>query len=370
VPAKDWSIVPRLTLTATWDDNLYLSSDDPESAELIEVVPGALLMYGQTQNNYLFLDAGLIFSAYDSTSQLENRVNYMFTLGTVYRTGKSILSADAGYRRSENADTVIGERIVKSDYVLDAGIEHELTAKSSGQLLAGVEFNNYEQGELSDYDRESLSARLYHQLTEASDIYGEIGAGRDEVDAEGDLGDADFIDAAIGFRGRQSGKLTLTGSVGYEWRSLEEAGRDDVDHWTSSLGFNSNPFGFTTIYGNVDTELTPAINSLGQTTIDQRYTLGLTRRLFTDRLRGNASAFIGTIDYEGVPVESSSANFNRSDDYVGYNLGVDYFTVHNLSLGLTFSYFENDGNQRANAEERERTAYDSGRWVLRASWNY
>jgi hypothetical protein len=370
VPAKDWSIVPRLTLTATWDDNLYLSSDDPESAGLIEVIPGALLMFGLAQHNYLFIDAGIIYSAYDSTDQLANRANYMLTLGAVYRTGKSVLSANAGYRRSENADTVIGERIVKSDYVFDAGIEHELTAKSSGQLSAGIELNNYERGGLSDYTREYVSTRLYHRVTEVSDIYGEVGVGRDDVDAEGDRGDVDFVDATIGFRGRQSAKLAVNGNLGYQWRSPKESGRDDVNHWISSLGFQGNPFGFTTIYGNIDTRLTPAINSLGQTIIDQRYTLGLNRRLFTNRLRGNASAFIGTIDYEGVPVDVSAKNLNRSDDYMGYNLGLDYFTVHNLSFGLSYSYFENKGNQRATAGERERTAYDSSRWVLRASWNY
>ncbi len=370
VPAREWSVVPRLTLTVTWDDNLFLDSEDPQRAEIIDVIPGVLLIYGRPEKSYLYLDAGTILTLHDSTGNLEDRANYMLTLGSVYRTAKSTINLNGGYRRSENADTVIGERIVETDYIAEAGIEHQLTAKSSGGLLAGAEYSSYEDPELFDHQRHDVEARLYYKATEASDIFARASVGADDVDAPADQGDAEYVELGAGFRGKQSAKLTITGDVGYQWRTMKQDGREDVEHWTSTLGANYNPFGFTTLYGNIDTTVTPAINSLGQTTIDQRYTAGISRRLFVERLRGNASVFYGTYDYEGVPVDADSTNLDRSDDYFGYNLGLDYFTVHNLSLGLTFSYFENEGNQSGSAEERNRTAYDSGRWVLRASWNY
>lgn len=371
VPVKDWSLSPRITLTVTWDDNLYLDNDDPQRAELIDVIPGALLIYGNPSQNYIYLDAGVNYSAYDSSKSLENKANYLLTLGTVYRTGKTTLSGSAGYRRAETADTVVGKRIVADDFIVDAGIEHQLTAKSSGAVALSSEFNQYEDPELNDYERQTASLRLFNKVTEASDVYGELGFGRDDIDtAEGHEGDASFTEASVGFRGKQSAKLTVSGAAGYQWRTFQEGDQEDVEHWTSTLGANYNPFGFTTIYGGVGSSLTPAINSLGQTTVDIRYTLGLNRRLFTDRFTGNASVFYGMYDYLGTATGDAAVNNNRQDDYFGYNLGLDYYTVHNLSLGLTFSYFENEGNQNADAEGRDRTAYDSGRWVLRASWNY
>lgn len=370
VPARDWAIVPRLTITVTWDDNLLLTNDDPQRAELIDIIPGVLAIYGRPENNYLYLDAGTIFHAYDSSDQLSDQSNYMLTLGGVYRTGKSTINGGAGFRRTETADTVIGQRIVKSDYVLNAGFNHEFSEKTSAGVDLGAEFNNYDDDDLNDYQQQDVSLRLARKVTEASDVYGRLGFGNDDVDAEGDAGDASYMQADVGFSGKQSAKVTLSGALGYQWRTMADDAAEDVEHWTSSLGVNANPFGFTIFFANVDVSVTPAINSLGQTTIDQRYTLGVNRRLFTDRLRGNASGFWGVYDYEGVPLGDSTANLNRSDDYLGYNLGLDYYTIHNLSIGLTFSYFENQGNQNVSEQDRERTAYDSGRWVLRASWNY
>jgi len=263
LPAADWSIAPRLTLTVTWDDNLFLSNENPESAELIDLIPGVMAIYGRPDHNYLYLDAGTIYHVYDSSGNLEDQSDYLVTLGSVYKTGKSTLDGGIGFRRSETADTVIGQRILKDDYSFNLSLGHQLSEKNSGLVGYSASFSSYNDEELNDNQNQQILLRLARKVSDASDVYGQFDAGRDDVDAEGDLGDAEYYGLAIGFTGKQSAKLTLSGDIGYQWRKIIEDDTETVEDVTSSLGINYNPFGFTVIYANFDSTISPAINSLG-----------------------------------------------------------------------------------------------------------
>ncbi len=371
IPVQAWSVVPRVTLTLTHDNNIFLSADDPEESTTLAVVPGVLMLYGRPDHHHLYLDASLKIKPYDSSGNLDGLNDRLLTIGAARITPRSILGASAGYRYTESADTLVGQRIVKEDVILVLDGEQKISAKSSLGVSGSTEWNDYEDPELTDYRRWSADVRLYQQSTPNSDVYVALGVGEDNSDAPDELGDFEFYNASLGFRGRQTPKVTMDGSVGYEWRERKDDNDDDTaGNWISSLGINYTPTGFLMFYFNVDAEVRPAVNSLGQSTFDQRYTLGATRRLFSERLRGNASAFIGNVDYTGTAPAGQERNQDREDEYWGYNLGLDYFTTKDISIGLTYSYFDNTGMTQGTEEEKRNAAYDSGQWVLRLSWNY
>ena len=378
VPLQRWSLVPRVTLTATREDNLYMDSRKKEDATVIRLVPGATLIWGRPEGNNLYLDTGVVFLLDDSSDRLDDKPSFMLTLGGVYQTMKSQVSARGGYRRLEDADMQVGARIVKEDYTANAGVDHRLSAKTTAGVIGGVELHRFDSETYVDYDRFYGGVRLYKELTAMSDLFVQGGLGRDDVDSgAGGYGDADFYDAAIGIRGKPTPKTSATGRVGYQWRTFDSADLEDIEHWTASIGAETNPRGFTTFSTELLADLRPAIGSAGSTSIDQRWAGSVSRRLFVERLRGRASVFVGRVDYrspakEPQPQEPVSGLIydRRRDEYWGYSLGLDWWVRQNFSLGLSYAYVENNAAQDADEQVREESSYDSGVWSLRLSWNY
>jgi len=378
IPVTDWSILPRVTLTATRDDNLFLDAQGTEDGTVVDLIPGVMAIYGRPDHNHLYADYGSIIPLYNSSDLLDDNPSHMLTLGGVYQTGKSQIQGRAGYRRLESLNTLVGARILKEDWIGDVEVEHRLTSKSSASIVGAVELHEFDDPEYVDYQRTYGAGRFYHRMTARSEAFVQGGVGRDDLDTKpDDFGDADFFDLSVGVRGKPSPKTSASGRVGHMWRKMDSAELNDVDDWIASLAGEANPFGLTTFSTELYSDIRPAINSAGSTTIDQRLSVGLMRRLFTERLRGNASVFLGVTDYQGpvaAPARFSESDplvyDGREDQYWGYALGLDWWAQKNLSFGLAYSYVQNEGSQETGSESTDRTSYDSGRWTFRTSWNY
>jgi len=373
-----WLLLPRMTVSASYEDNPTMSRDSSENAKTIYAVPGLLLVYGKPGRNHLYTDAGLIIPLYISSERVDEEPSYMLAVGGLYRTGKSSIHGRAGYRRLESVDTLVGARMVKQDYTGDVSVEHLVSTKSSVGVVGSVAYHDFEQGQYINYWRYYGGGRLYHRVTPKSDGYLQLGVGQDDLEnVAGRNGDADFYDASIGLRGKQSQKTSLSGRVGYRWRRPVDDSLGDVNHYIAALKAETTPFGLTTFTGELMTDIQPSITEAGFATVNQRVTFGVSRRIVSERLRGYAALFYGEVDYygeEGRPVDigddSSSIYDGREDDYWGYSLGLDWWLRNHFSLGVSYSYFENDGDRGGTASEREQASYTSERWGARASWNY
>ncbi len=373
-----WLLLPRITVSAVLEDNPTLDSGPAEQAETVYVVPGIMLLYGRPERNHLYADAGMIIPLYSSDEAVAEKPSYLLAMGAWYRTGRSSVHLRAGYRRLESVDTLIGARIAKDDYTGDVNLEYRISSKTSAGLLGSVALHDYEADRYIDYRRYYGGARFYHRITPRSDGFVQLGIGRDDLRLEpGSRGDADFYDASIGLRGKQSAKTHVSGRIGYRWRRPVDDDREDVNHTIASIYAETTPFGLTTFTGELMADILPSSTDAGTVTVEQRATAGVSRRLVSERLRGQASLFYGLVDYygaEGRPVDIRDERHpvfdGREDYYWGYSLGLDWWLKHNFSFGLSYSYFENVGNHGGTEAERDRASYRAGRWALRASWNY
>jgi hypothetical protein len=373
VPAKDLSFLPRISLEVVQEDNIFLDPVDPKQGTSIRLVPGLMGIWGRPGNNHVYADYGLILPIYESTQDLNSDPSHLLRLGTVYRTGKSQAQAELGYRLSQdNIDTVVGARVGQQDYFGDLNLETRISGKSSVGAVGRVEGHDYDDASYGDYNRYYGGGRLYHRITPKSEGFVQAGVGRDDPwDQAYAANAADFYDLSIGLRGKQSPKFSSSGRVGYEWRRYDVDSRDNFEHWIASLQADSNPFGLTTFSGEVYADVRPAIDVAGVDTIDQGVVGRINRRLFIERLRGNASATFGQIDYYGSGTGENGLVYDgRTDDYWGFTLGVDWWTKERFSIGLAYSYMRRDGSQNGDAAAQDATSYDYGRWNLRASWNY
>lgn len=378
VPAKTAAFLPRVSLAVMHEDNVFLEPEGTNAATYIEVVPGLLAIWGRPSGNHVYADYGLILPVYESEDELNDRPSHMLRLGGVYRTGRSQVQGQFGYRQLEEVNNVVGARIAMRDWIGDVNVEHRVTGKSSVGAVGRIERHEFNDIAYDDYDRYYGAGRYYRRVSAKSQAFLQAGAGRDEPLEERDSEiAADFYDLSLGVRGKQSPKFNTSGRVGYMWRQYDEEGRPDDGHWIASLRAESNPFGLTTFTGELYADVRPAIDSTGSDTVDQGVIGTVSRRLFIERLRGNASVTFGRIDYTGQdsaagPGEGpdSLVYDGRSDDYWGFSLGVDWWTKEQFSIGAAYSYTRRDGSRNGSDELQEATSYEAGRWTLRTSWNY
>ena len=373
IPARTGALLPRVTLAVTHEDNVFLEPDDGTAATMVNLAAGLLALWGRPAENHVYGDYGVGLPLYNSEKKIQDQPSHMLRLGVVYHTPKSRVNGQAGFRRLEDADLVVGARVVRQDYFGDLSVEHRLSGKSSAGVVGRVERHEYDNGEYVDYDRYYGAGRLYHRLTPKSDGFIQGGLGRDEPqETAASASAADFLDLSLGVRGKQSPKFSSSGRVGYMWRTYDLDTRGTYEHWIASLAAHSNPFGLTTLGAELYADVRPAVDETGVDTVDQGVVGTAARRLFTERLRGNASVTFGRVDYHGGGAASGDERVfdGRSDNYWGFTLGMDWWTKQHCSLGLAYSYQQRDGSRDADADTQAATSYEYGRWTLRASWNY
>ncbi len=376
MPVKTGALLPRVTLSVSHEDNVFLDPEDGTAATSVNLAPGLLAIWGRPADNHLYADYGLGIPLYNSEEEVSDRPSHLLRLGAVYRTPKSQINGQFGYRHLEELDAVVGARVLKRDYFADLSAEHRISGKSSLGGLGRAERHDFDAEDYVDYDRYYGGGRLYHRLTPKSEGFVQAGLGRDEPrDATDAASGADYHDLALGVRGKQSPKFSSSGRVGYMWRTYDDQARGSFEHWIAALEARSSPFGLTAFSAELYADVRPAADEAGLDTVDQGVVVSAARRLFSERLRGNASVTLGRIDYHGGEAEPAAgaaplAFDGRSDNYWGFTLGVDWWTKQHFSLGLAYSYMQRDGSQDADAELQEATSYEYGRWTLRASWNY
>ena len=364
------ALLPRVSLSISHEDNVFLSPSNGAPNTSIALAPGLLAILGRPTGNHLYADYGMIVPVYESEEDVSDRPSHLLRLGSVYRTGKSQIQGQVGYRLLEDVDTVVGARVAKRDVLGDLGVEHRISGKSSAGLQGRVEMHEFDAENYLDYNRYYGAGRLYHRVSPKSQAFVQGGLGRDDPREDGPRAATDFYDLSLGVRGKQSPKFNAAGRVGYMWRTYDDESRDDFAHWISSLKAESSPFGLSTFSGELYADIRPAIDSDATDVVDQGVTLGAARRLFSERLRGNASATFGQIDYSGVGGPEDGGQDGRSDRYWGFSLGVDWWSKKQFSVGLAYSYMRRDGNVEGDPEAQDSTSYEQGRWNLRASWNY
>lgn len=378
IPVRRYTLVPRLTILGTREDNLFMNAQGTR-ATTIRAIPGVALIYGRPEARHVFVDYGAIVPLYSTNDAVDDQVSHLVTVGGAYATAKSHLNGRAGYRRLEQVDTLVGARIVKEDYIANLALEHRLSGKTLIGPLGSFERHDFQADRYVDYDRYYGAMRVFYETTPRSQAFVQGGLGHDDLDADSDgWGDADFYDVSLGMRGKPTPKSQVSGRAGYQWREVNRVqGADEaVEHWIASLYGEVNPFGFTTFSSELYSDLRPAVNAAGSTSIDQRWTGSVARRLFIERLRGQASVFFGRVDYRSPRDEPDFRDPDglvydgRRDEYWGYTLGLDWRWKHNLSCGLSYSYVDNRAARGAVEEVRNASAYDAGRWQLRMSWNF
>jgi hypothetical protein len=144
VPARTGALLPRASVVFERDDNVFLDPSNGTERTTAALVPGLLAIWGRPAGNHVYADYGLILPIYDSEDDASDDPSHLLRLGSVFRTGKSQLQAQLGYRRLEDVDTVVGARVSKRDWIGDLSAEHRISGKSSVGLQGNVEIHEFD----------------------------------------------------------------------------------------------------------------------------------------------------------------------------------------------------------------------------------
>lgn len=226
VPAKTGALLPRVSLSVSHEDNVFLDPTNGTSGTVITLVPGLLAIWGRPAENHVYADYGVILPVYESEEGISDQPSHLLRLGSVYRTGKSQVQGQLGYRRLEEVDTAVGARVAKQDILADLGLEHRISGKSSLGLQGRAEMHEFDEEAYLDYNRYYGAGRLYHRVSPKSQAFVQGGIGRDDPREPDTRAAADFYDLSLGVRGKQSPKFNAAGRVGYMWRTYDDQSRE------------------------------------------------------------------------------------------------------------------------------------------------
>lgn len=370
---------PRLEVSLIYDDNIYLDKDSSVSDAYGVLIPGILVLYGDEAHNHVYVDYAREIPAFFTEKQ-ENVESQRLTGFLHYELDRTALTAWHRYRDTRGADTLLGARITKEEYITSVGLDRQVSTKTAFTLTGMHEFHDYESRRYVDYYQYELAGRFYWSAFPKTDLFGQLARGWVDLVAR-DFGDARYTEASLGVRGRLRPKVKAVGSVGAQYRDFEDEAISDLLHWVANLKVDGTLFRHTKGGLGLWTSLRPAIDRAGYTSIDTRLEPFLSRRILSERVIGSVSGVLGISEYRGTddPLDPGAGDDTMCPDqrrlYQGFTVIVDWWWARHCVLGVGYSYIESGtwGKVEPVLEEGSKCSvpsYTGDRWLIRAGVNF
>ncbi|MBK8161677.1 MAG: outer membrane beta-barrel protein [Gammaproteobacteria bacterium] len=200
--ADEWSLTPSVQLRNQYDDNIFLSVDDPVSTWGGSLSP-LIDLRKRTTTGFLGIGARLIFNRY-ATDEIRDTNIQLLTISGRSATQLSRYNLTGSYRRDttiatvsaapEDDDEEDGQAVDAPD--VDAGLvetqvrrnrlslrpswTYSLARLTSLRLSYSLNSTNYSDDagtSLEDYRRYRISAAITHRLTQGDQLSVNVGAG-------------------------------------------------------------------------------------------------------------------------------------------------------------------------------------------------
>lgn len=328
----------ELFLTATteirYEDNVTYSTTNEIKDEILEVVPGAEILFGKnslTKGSFQVFERLVAFS--DHTKLNNNLANLVFDSN--YDGSKLKLGAKASFRElnQNSRDQVNAPTLVRRD-ASEAGLngEYSLTEKSKLALAGRYNRTEYKVGGYADQTNYAVPANYFFAISEKVDLSTGIQYRKNEVKEIVANSNADSEDYYfnVGSRGEFTAKLSGKFDIGYNLRKPDAAGADDE----TGLGLNA---GLAYAYSpktsfTLDLSRDFSVGSDASSTEVSSVVVGASTSLTA---AWSVNANLGFFQYDYLAG-------GRTDDYIVAGVGVKY--THNEFLNIEAGYTFNDNS--------------------------
>ena len=330
--SDDSELFVTANVSASENDNLFLSHANATSAIVYDIAPGLSYEFGKnnalTSGQLAYWEDFQIFSKFGSrlNNQLANVVFW-----TKYDDAKNKLNVDASYHQADQAQVGIQNLsfLVNRDlYHVDALGEVSVTEKTS--LGAGVAYDdtNYQTAGYTDYRYTEVPVNYYFKVEPKLDL----SAGfryRDNTLGAGGIDSTDYF-YNVGLRGELTPLLTGQFNVGYQEEKLVNRTKQD------SLGLDSN-FNYAC---DPKTSLTLGLISdygyaaVGSAFRNSGINLGVTSAL------NDQWSLRGQVGYNRYAYITTA----QKDNYYSGQLGISYLVNVHVTVGATYTYGQDNSN--------------------------
>ena len=321
------------SVTARYDDNVFLNANNEESDVLFIFSPGVEFAYGgESIWNFSAFYRHDIYRYTDAT-ELNTDAGNLF-LNASYAYNRLVAEFDASYRRLTQNTFDIGEgRVVRRD-VYRIGVDSEYDLTELFDVGAGISYQetNFKDREFRDVETITVPLDLYYDWTERVDLSvgyrfrdnNTYGTGRDSQDH--------FIN--VGARGEVTPRVSGSVRLGYQERNFKESGLSSRSGFAAQGRANWDATERTTVSvtGFRDLRYSARGQTIESTGGGPRVTY-----LFTELVTGTAG-----LEYE----DSLYRDSDRRDKKFTGDLGVNYSPNEYVDLGAAYIYTNNDSNRR------------------------
>ena len=238
--AADWRLVPKIGVSAGYDDNIFYTKEDKVDSSIIVVEPGVEVDFKSLRSS-LRLTADWDILSYLDESDLD-RVNQYYRLKGDHRLGQR-WDVRAGFRFYD--DTTLNtyleetgrvvERIDREYGYATGGISYDISTISSIGADYSYDQARYEDDVFPDYNKHRLKLNYRHRLKSQQDV---LVVGPSFYRRTNDLNDTDYVSLNFGW-GRDWSDITNTfAAIGARYTNVEDQDGNDENTWGALARFN------------------------------------------------------------------------------------------------------------------------------------
>ncbi len=323
---------PHLDLSATYDDNVFISPSNKTNDLYFTISPGLRLEYGDPKRNWLAVDyTASIVRFMDLTS--ENTVNHTATFDAHVRFNKLSVAVTHVLQDVTGANVEVGDRIEQMQNVTDVSLEYQVSSKTSLGVNYHQQFREFDSPTQIDNQQYEAGAAFYYRLFSKTDVFGQFNYGW--VNVETGNGDARYQEVNLGVRTTPASKIVGTAKAGYQHRDFENA-IGSINSIVASVSLVDNFTDRTSVELIVSRSINPSVTSPGNAYTATRAGLSLRQKLWNRKILFSAGGA-----YEHDEFDQPVLGVDRSDDYWEASLGLDCDVTKWLQVGAAYRHRRN-----------------------------
>lgn len=333
------TVEPNIFVSMQYDDNIFLSKDNPQHDLRYRIKPALDFIYGNKNDDYIDLQFAYEWEFYNDLSD-QNDENWYLNAGVFWDFTKSTIFLKADYSTDTNGDLEQGTLTRETSSSLSSEFERTISGKTSASLMFDVKYKDYPNNAyLIGYTDLNPAARFYYQMFPKSDIFGEFGYGY--VKRTGYNGSDDqYTTYSIGVRREHTAKLDLEGKIGGQYRSPKEKGTDDTFNIIFYLKMLARFSKLTTMTVHGGQYITPAANNANADKTELWAEAMLVRKLSRCELYFDARAKFRHFEWNDVKID----DVYRKDDEWTFYVGSYYRITPELKAGISYQFRTDDSN--------------------------
>lgn len=349
---------PTLGVWAGRDDNVFLAPEGEEIDDTyLTIAPGLLLLYGAEDRNYLTFHYEYEDTDYSDLTS-EDSESHLFSGGLQARGRGYTARLSEQFRDTTDAEPETGERVDRVENTLRGSLDRQLSRRTGLEAHGFYETVDYANARYVEYDEYSGGVDLRHQTWPKTRT--RIGADYGVVDVKGDgsLGDAEYVESAVGLDGEPAERTQVQVRLGYQWREFDDPGTEAIEDWVASLGVSRTFWRDSVVGVRVSRRFFPSIQELGSTRVATDVSPYLQHMLLRDLLGVSLNGTWSMADFY-----DRAANETRTDDRWQATAVLDWQALNLLTIGIGYTHEE----QESDLAERE---YERNLSFVRALANY